>query len=114
MVLSIQEYLKKINSLLRIADIISLTAVVLVVICVSIWYAYVSQTQEKPLIFTMNREQTGADTVDNTLPFGSRNGKTYTYSWCKNASAIKEKNKIVFASQVSAQKSGRVLSKLCK
>lgn len=50
----------------------------------------------------------------SSLPFASKQGKTYTFSWCQGAERIREKNKIFFDNEEAAQQSGRRLSKLCE
>ncbi len=50
----------------------------------------------------------------SSLPFASKQGKTYTFSWCQGAERISEKNKVFFSSEEAAQQSGRRLSKLCE
>jgi hypothetical protein len=50
----------------------------------------------------------------NSKPFGSKHGKTFTFSWCSGSDRILIKNKIYFSSSEEALASGRSLSKLCK
>jgi hypothetical protein len=60
------------------------------------------------------KRQVGAtEDVSLAKPFGSKNGTTYTYSWCSGSGRILDKNKIFFLSQEDAEKRGRTLAKTC-
>jgi hypothetical protein len=111
---SIQEYSKKINRGLSIFDIGSLMAVTLGILFLNV---YVDAKSTKALTGAVYQE--GDLTIeskeqDKGLPFGSKNGKTYTFSWCQGSSRILEKNKIIFATEDEALRSGRTMSKLCQ
>lgn len=114
---SIQEYLKKINSWLSFYDCLSIFATALCVLLLSL-YMYGTahaNTIETTYISNQNSEiMVQSITSNDSRPFASRKGKTYTFSWCSGSSRIASKNKIFFQSETEAQQSGRTLSKLCK
>ncbi len=110
---SIQDYLKKINSHLGWVDTISLSLVALVLLVLQGYLLFTTQSQ--PITF-IEKEGTQVEVMNDQasiLPFASRNGTTYTFSWCKNAGQILAKNKIYFKDEQEAKNSGRTLSKLC-
>ncbi len=115
--LSIQDYLKKINSALTATDILSLL-VIFLMSAVFLGYVWQNQReQRKDVVFRENITISSVHTDiqhDAGKPFGSKKGKTYTFSWCSGSSNIKPENKIYFASSVDAEAKGRTLSKLCK
>ena len=108
---SIPEYFKKINSLLSFSDLLSLTITALIALLLMLYSNHSGIKNGKELVYR------AGDTKLAILPksgiFGSRNGKTYTYSWCSGSRNIKEANKIYFRSEQDAIASGRTLSKLC-
>jgi len=118
---SIQDYCKKINSWLTGADILSLfVTAVFLSICVG-YVTVKQQARKSEVVYTVGARTnesslsfaTNVSSAD-TRPFGSKNGKTYTYSWCSGSKNIALKNKIYFASESAASATGRTLSKLCK
>lgn len=111
---SIQDYLKKINSAITSYDILSLFLTVVILFGFLLYVNYVKSSRKVPVIYTTSETKAGmiVQNSSNAL-FGSIHGSTYTFSWCKGASKIKEKNKIFFSSEDEAKRSGRTLSKLC-
>lgn len=107
---SIQDYLKKINSSITIPDVLSLFAT-LVILSGTLLYAKVTAPDPLPVRYIYGELNT-SETGEN-LPFGSKSGKTYTYSWCGGSSSILPKNKVYFTSEQDAIAKGRILSKLC-
>ena len=67
-----------------------------------------------PILYSQNTTTTKVSIHSDERPFASKNGKTYTYSWCQNSSVILAKNRIYFKNEQAAQASGRTLSKLCQ
>jgi hypothetical protein len=118
---SIQDNLKKINSAISYTIIISLFVGLLGITC-AIWYiSNVKLKNVKGIVYTSSvTEQLSGSTikaiegVKDKAPFGSKSGKTYTFSWCQGSSRIKEVNKIYYTTEEEAKRSGRTLSKLCK
>lgn len=113
---SIQDYLKKINSWLTYADILSLF-VVFLGISLFLGYVWHNETKKKEEIIYKESIIKETDLVSEKtkgLPFGSKKGKTYTFDWCGGSGNIKVANKIYFTSQEDAEAKGRTLSKLCK
>ena len=114
---SIQEYLKKINSRLTFFDCVSIL-VTTVFFAIFVFYMYVHNIIERPTMSyysdIKSEVSSGITNTENSRPFASINGKTYTFSWCQNATLISEKNKIYFNSEEEAKNSGRVLSKFCQ
>jgi hypothetical protein len=111
---SIQEYCKKINRELSIYDIGSLLAVTLGILGLYTYLAVEKSRTRVDVVYQEGVESGVVEKNDTSLPFGSKNGKTYTFTWCQGSSRILEKNKIIFGSEDEAQKSGRTMSKLCK
>lgn len=109
---SIQEFLKKINSSLSSFDVISFFATALFAIVFALFVVYDARKNDLPISY-ISKENEMANPVDNR-PFASRNGATYTFSWCQGASMILEKNKVYFANEEEAESSGKTLSKLCQ
>ena len=115
--ISIQDYLRKINSRLTWFDIISLSLSLLVLGLTVAFLQMKESSNMKEIIYKkgsydISISEEGSDKGDK--PFGSRKGKTYTFSWCKGGRVIKESNKIYFGSEEEAKSTGRTLSKLCK
>lgn len=112
---SIQENLKKINSSLSRTDCLAL---LILAIFLGIFTTYTKIEQKnrtQPLIYTKNTgEVLGVTHEENLRPFASKNGTTYTFSWCSSSGNIKEANRIYYADELQAQASGKRLSKLCQ
>lgn len=119
--LSIQDYCKKINRKITITDIVSLSVTVVFLLgCV----VFLSLAEKKSAHKVVYKEADGAlDDVQaltssyvspTGAPFGSKKGKTYTFSWCRGSGTILDKNKIYFSSEEEAKNTGRTLSKLCQ
>lgn len=111
---SIQEYCKKINSRLTYADLVTATVLLL---GITFLLVYIHQEKARNFQEIVYEEGDFIQTTpqeDQSLPFASKSGKTYTFSWCSGSAKIKEKNKITFASEEQAKASGRILSKLCQ
>lgn len=113
MVHSIQDYLRKINSTLTRIDCISLLLTCLIVICF-VAYLKDKQAQHGSVSYIAGTEQASDAPKVDPRPFASSKGKTYTFTWCQNSTAIAIKNKIYFVDEAAAQQSGRTLSKLCQ
>ncbi len=115
--LSIQDYLKKINSGLTYTDIMSLF-ITCVVISLFLGYIWHVQAQERGEVVYVKSSTVQSDdrasSSNEGKPFGSKNGTTYTYSWCSGSGNIKPANKIYFASSEDAEAKGKRLSKLCE
>jgi hypothetical protein len=113
---SIQEYCKKINSRLTVIDVAVLT------FTAHITYKE-SQTRQKVTykeslsedsLSNYGNKLNSVSFVQDARPFGSKKGKTYTFSWCNGSKSTSLKNKVYFVSSKDAESSGRTLSKLCK
>jgi hypothetical protein len=116
--LSIQDYLKKINSQLTFIDILSLFITCVFLIILAGYIFHIQQKSTEPLVYREGAYENSLkvgekSSLDPSKPFGSSKGKTYTFSWCQGASRISEKNKVYFGSEEEAKQSGRTLSKLC-
>lgn len=111
---SIQDYCKKINSRITYFDIVSIAVVLLGIAFLVTYFHNEEQKNYKDIIYQEGAQQVSGLSEDNKLPFGSKSGTTYTFSWCQGSARIKEKNKIFFSSEEAAQREGRTLSKLCK
>lgn len=112
---SIQDYLKKINSSLTVLNCVSLLFTTLFLV-VSFLFLY--KEKEKlnlPVLYSSNNqlEVTYASSNVPTI-FASKNGKTYTFSWCQGANRILAKNRIYYKNEDDARQVGKVLSKLCQ
>ena len=113
---SIQEHLKKINSNLTLTDCLSLL-VTTIILSAFVGYLYIEKSKTNiPVSYVKDTNQKVEVKIinNNTRPFASINGKTYTFSWCQGANVITDKNKIYFRTENEAQDSGRTLSKLCQ
>lgn len=114
---SIQELLKKINSRLSFTDCISISLTTLI-LCGFSLYVYLEKTQRVVPVTYESGESTEVDIDTNnpndSRPFASFSGKTYTFSWCQGASTILAKNRVYFRDEIQAKESGRTLSLLCK
>lgn len=113
---SIQEYLKKINSVISIVDCISILISTLSILSFLLFLYIKNESSSVPTTYTSSEVNGGQSSNENyeSRPFASKNGKTYTFSWCQGSSVIAVKNKIYFDDESSAQNSGRTLSKLCQ
>lgn len=113
---SIQEYCKKINSWLTVTDIISLTVTVLALAALTTYITYKEKENASKVVYIegIRTEEQEKSTSKDSLPFGSKNGETYTFSWCSGSKNISAKNKIYFSNEQDAIVQGRRLSKLCK
>lgn len=109
--LSIQDYLKKINSRLSLSDTVSVAVASFFLVILALYVVKKEESNKKDLAYF--HEEVRIDTEDER-PFGSRKGATYTYSWCSGADTIKPANKIFFIDAEEAERSGRTLSKLCQ
>lgn len=117
---SIQEYLKIINSRLDKWSYISLlaTTILLTVFAFYLNYQEKAENMEVYYITDSTKTETYSKTTNQTIqtdprPFASKNGKTYTFSWCGGAERIKTANKVYFNNEEQARATGRSLSKLC-
>jgi hypothetical protein len=121
---SIQEYCKKINSRLTVIDSISFFVVFVAVLTFTAHITYKeSQTRQKVTykeslsedsLSNYGNKLNSVSFVQDARPFGSKKGKTYTFSWCNGSKSTSLKNKVYFVSSKDAESSGRTLSKLCK
>ncbi len=111
--LSIQEIVKKINSKLSYTDCLSMLCTALFLVFFTFYIHIKNESLQKPVIY---RVFSGTPEVisKETRPFGSKNGTTYTFSWCQNSGQTKEINKVYFKNTNEAEKAGRILSKLCQ
>ncbi len=118
---SIQDNLKKINSGLTLAGCLSLlvTAFFLVIfflflyqqkIASNVPIQYLNNNSHIAILEGMENRTTDRD----PRPFASIKGKTYTFAWCQGSGNIKVSNRVYFATEDEAKKSGRTFSKLCK
>ncbi len=119
--LSIQDYLKKINSWLSVIDIVSIFVIFLASSVFAGYLWHKEQESRVEVIYRVSSDENRMEEslgvgqgTDNGKPFGSRKGKTYTFSWCSGSGNIKPGNKIYFSSPTDAEANGRTLSKLCK
>ena len=110
---SIQDYLRKINSRLSFLDIASFAVTTLVLVIFALYLFIQKERQDIPVSY-ISDSSSSLSQIDTSRPFASRQGKTYTFSWCQGASMIREKNKIYYASEDEAKASGKVLSKFCQ
>jgi hypothetical protein len=111
---SIQEIAKKINSVVSIPDLVSLGASALLLASFAIFITQARNDKQGEVAYrTDTGTRDGVNEIGDLRPFGSRNGSTYTYSWCQGADRILAKNKIVYDDEAQATSSGRTLSKLC-
>lgn len=110
---SIQEYLKKINSRLSFYDAVSAAITALFLVFSALYLFWLFYSKQVPVVYRTETAKDNAQQPDSR-PFGSRNGATYTYSWCGGSDRIKLENKIFFENATFAERSGRSLSKLCQ
>lgn len=109
---SIQENLKKINSRLSVFDCISVVFTVLLLVFLAFQLHIREESFKQSPVYRISATQNKKE--EASLPFGSKNGTTFTYSWCQGSGQIKEENKVYFKSAEQAERSGRTLSKLCQ
>lgn len=113
---SIQEYCKKINRAVTFVDIVGLLCITIAFIVLF----FIIRDKQKEVIQEVfyaegvNVSITKEGNTNLNKPFGSKSGKTYTFSWCQASGRILAKNKIYFADEEEARTSGRTLSKLCQ
>lgn len=119
--LSIQDYLKKINSWLSFIDIMSIFVTFLGLLLFTLFVFDDSSKKTKTVVYNESKGYIalvgGSKSVgikQDSRPFGSIHGKTYTYAWCGGSGNIKPANKIYFNSFAEAEAKGRTLSKLCR
>lgn len=114
---SIQEYCKKINRQITFVDIGSVF-ITFIFLSILAFYIHTKKMEaQKEVIYSQasgESEELEVAHKNDIRPFGSKSGKTYTFSWCQGSTRILEKNKIYFTSGGQAEASGRTLSKLCK
>jgi hypothetical protein len=118
---SIQDYCKKINSGLTFTSIFSVFLVVVFLAGLIMYIYHQESSLKKPILYTEAIDVKASESIsdsfaqgNNSRPFGSSKGKTYTFAWCQGSDRILEKNKVYFTSENQAVASGRTLSKLCK
>jgi hypothetical protein len=107
---SIQEYLKKINSRLSFVDCLSLA---ITAICIALFACFLVLKEKReslPVTYISGGKQ---EETQDIRPFASKNGITYTFSWCQGAGMIKPSNRVYFSNEEEAKRTGRVLSKFC-
>lgn len=110
---SIQEISKEINTRLSGFDCLSLGLIALFLAGLAFYIHQQKLNTKLPVLYKESSAQVLGVQADGK-PFGSKNGTTYTYSWCSGSDNIKPQNKLVFASEEQAIASGRTLSKLCQ
>jgi hypothetical protein len=117
---SIQEYCKKINRELTFIDIASVFVTLITLVLLSVIIKGNIESSPSQVVYKRGENNgalttTGGDVTNQSeKPFASKNGKTYTFSWCQGNTRINAKNKIYFSSEDEAKRSGRYLSKLCQ
>lgn len=109
----IQDFAKRINSSITVFHILSLLVTCLSIFGLSLYIQGQKSHQGTPFTYTEGKYRDNDSTVSQGQLFASKNGKTYTYAWCSGASRILDKNKIFFANEQDAEKTGRTLSKNC-
>lgn len=110
---SIQDYLKNINRSLSVLDCVSIFVVFAILVVGVVVIKHKNSLSTKEIVYHEVLAPVADKQNKRTLPFASKNGTTYTFSWCSSSSRILEKNRIYFQSEEEAKKSGRRLSKLC-
>ncbi|MFA5131927.1 MAG: hypothetical protein WC444_01215 [Candidatus Paceibacterota bacterium] len=113
MLRSIQDYAKRINSSLPRANVFSLLITALFLLCFTVFLYIKRGADDIPVSYIPNNSPSTDQKEVDSRPFASKNGKTYTFSWCSGSTNISLKNKIYFVDEATAQASGRTLSKLC-
>ena len=113
--LSIQDYLKKINSRISLLDCLSLLVTMFFLLGFSLYLYQQKVSHRIPVSYGVASDGfSGEESWYDPRPFGSNKGKTYTFMWCQGASMILDKNKIYFENESAAIVRGRTLSKLCQ
>lgn len=107
----IQDFVKRINSAISFSHILSLFFTFAVLLGFFVYIDIRNDELARTLTYTEGQVEEVSAVKEI---FASKNGKTYTYSWCSGASRILDKNKIYFATEGDAEKTGRTLSKNCK
>ncbi len=111
---SIQDYLKRINSRLTKLNILSISITTILILGFTV-YLYDYQIKSKiPVSYLRSNINQEKISATDSRPFASIKGTTYTFSWCQGSNIITAKNRMYFNNQEEAQKSGRILSKLCQ
>lgn len=115
---SIQEIIKKINTRINTTfsglDLVSITLSGLIISFGCIYLGLQdTNTVRYPLIYHEGKVEQEKELAVGNQIIASKNGKTYFFSWCKGVDRIKEVNKVYFENEVSAQETGRTLSKTC-
>lgn len=120
MLRSIQEFLRKINSVLNekltLLDFMGIIGVILGISALFIILLVKDLSARKEITYvesSINQAQMSGSGANPALIVASKNGTTYYYSWCTGVSRIKSENKIIFKSEVEAQESGRRLASGC-
>lgn len=113
--LSIQDYLKKINSRVSLLDCLSLLVTMFFLLGFS-FYLYQQKVSNRiPVSYSAaSNGFSGEESSYDSRPFGSSKGKTYTFSWCQGSAMILAKNKVYFKNEADAEFKGISLSKLCQ
>ena len=78
---------------------------------------YIYKEKEKtniPVSYYSDSQAEATSTLDNSNIFASKNGKTYTFSWCQGANRILDKNRVYYVNEEEAKRAGKMLSKLCQ
>lgn len=111
---SIQDYLKKINSSITWLACFGLFVTALFLGVFTGFLYFQQKKVNKEVVYLQKEYEESFVKAVDTRPFGSKNGKTYTFSWCSRSNVILEKNKVYYANEEDAKSSGRLLSKLCQ
>ena len=111
---SIQDYAKKINSRLTTLDCVSLLVTMVFLLAFLGFLTFERKQADIPVSYRVATSAESIPPSSASLPFSSKNGKTYTFLWCQGAQMILVKNRIYYATKEEAEQSGKVLSKLCQ
>lgn len=111
---SIQDYLKKINSRITALNCISLLVTTLFLLAFLGFLVFERKQTDIPVSYRVATSTESVTSSSTSLPFSSKNGKTYTFLWCQGAQMILVKNRIYYATKEEAERNGKVLSKLCQ
>src|SRR3989344_1303226 len=98
---SIQEYMKRINSRLTRLDCLSLFATG--ISCFGLLsYLYIAKTRAAlPVSYRRGEVSERSAPTNDSRPFASINGTTYTFPWCQSSHAIIQKNRMYFETEES-------------
>lgn len=110
---SIQDYLKKINSRLSSFDMASIAITAFFLLLLSVSLVWRSEATTGEVVYRTPRDDRQSE-IPSSSPYGSKNGATYTYSWCQGGDRIKPENVVYFGSAEEAEQKGRRISKLCQ